>query len=365
MITDILESKKCSGCMACYNACPKQAIKIEEKNAFLYPVIQKEKCIDCGICKNICPVNNKEEVNQYLKIYNCKNKDDKTRMKSSSGGVFSLIAEYILEQNGVVFGARFNEKLEVIHDYITSRQELEKLRGSKYLQSKIGNTYKKVKEFLINDKKVLFTGTPCQVEGLLAYLGKEYDNLYTQDIICHGVPSPKVWKKYLEYKKEKMGEYPIEVSFRKKDLTGWSNFQMSYKYSNVEENIHHDDEPYMNLFLRNFDLRESCYNCSFKKINRKSDITIADSWGIDEICPEFNDEKGISTILINSLKGKKILENIKEKMEYIETNIKDVIKHNSPLCKSVEYNELREDFFEDLENNDFEYIIKKYLKNNT
>jgi len=348
--------------MACYNACPKKAIGIEENDGFYYPMINEEKCINCDICKKVCPVLNKENENDnILKIYACKSKDEDARMKSSSGGVFTLLAEYILEQEGIVFGARFNENLEVVHDYIERREDLDKLRGSKYLQSNIGDTYIKVKEFLDSERKVLFTGTPCQIEALLTYLRKDYDNLYTQDIICHGVPSPKVWRKYLEYKKEKNGDYPKSVSFRKKDLLGWSNFQMCYTYSNKEENVHHDDDPYMKLFLRNFNLRNSCYECSFKKIHRKADITVADFWGINEVNKKFNDEKGISAILIHSEKGKELFENIKNKMEYTNANINDIIKHNSPVCTSVKYNEKREEYFEDLENKDFEYIIQKYV----
>lgn len=378
MNIDIIDKRKCSGCMACYNACPKKAIQIEEKDGFSYPKIQKETCINCGLCKRVCPVLNKEdeekdknekenknesksEKNEFLDVYACKNQDEKIRMKSSSGGVFTLIAEYILEQDGVIFGAKFNETLEVVHDYIERKEELDKFRGSKYLQSKIGDTYAKVKELLDIGRKVLFTGTPCQVEGLLSYLRKDYDNLYTQDIICHGVPSPRVWKKYLEYKKEKNGEYPKSVNFRKKDILGWSKYQVSYTYSNKEENIHHDDDPYMKLFLRNFDLRESCYECSFKNIYRKSDITIADFWGINEVNKEFNDEKGISAILIHSAKGKELFDKIKDKIEYTKANINDIIKHNSCICISTKYNEKREEFFEDLEYKDFEDIIQKYL----
>lgn len=358
-----MEKNKCTGCMSCYNICPKGAIEIVTgKDGFQYPKINQEQCIQCGLCKKVCPVMNQLEENCYQgKVYACKSKNDIVRMKSSSGGIFSLIAESILEKNGVVFGVRMNENMEAIHDYVESKEDLDLFRGSKYLQSQINNTYQKVKQFLKQKRKVLFTGTPCQVEGLLAYLGKDDENLYTQDIICHGVPSPKVWKKYMKYKSEKKGEYPKKVHFRKKDLLGWSNFQMGYEYSNGEENIHHDDDPYMKLFLRNFDLRESCYHCHFKKIKRKSDITIADFWGINEVAPEFNDEKGASTIMIHSPKGEEIFENIKPNIEFFKMNIEDVIIHNSPVCKSVEYNTAREEFFKDLENQDFEFLVEKFL----
>lgn len=363
---DIIEKNKCTGCMACANICHKNAIQIQEdENGFLYPEIDNEKCINCGLCKKVCPVlSNIKEKEFATEVYCCKNKDEKVRMKSSSGGIFSLIAETILEEDGIVFGACINEDREVVHDYIEDKKELFKLRGSKYVQSQIRENYKKAKEFLNEKRKVFFTGTPCQIEGLLSYLGKEYDNLYTQDFICHGVPSPKVWRKYMEYKKQKNGEYPKNVEFRSKDILGWSSFQIRYEYKNSSENVHHDDDPYMKFFLRNFDLRESCYNCHFKKINRKSDITVADSWGINESHPKFNDEKGISTILVHTAKGKEILNKIKDRMDWIEEDIENVKKYNSPICKSVKYNELREEFFYDLERKDFESIIEKYLPKN-
>ena len=221
----------------------------------------------------------------------------------------------------------------------------------------------KAKKFLSNGRKVLFTGTPCQIEGLITYLGKNYSNLYTQDFICHGVPSPKVWKKYLDYKKEKCGEDPIKVNFRDKEVLGWSNFQVKYKYKSKDEIVHHDDDYYMNFFLRNYDLRESCYNCHFKKIRRNSDLTIADFWGINEVLPEFNDEKGISSLIINSNKGQEIFDNIKSSIDFAEVSIEDIIKHNSPLYVSVPYNEKREKFFDYLDNYNFEDIINEFLEN--
>lgn len=203
-IKEIMIDKKCSGCMACVNICPKDAIKIKRIDGFEYPYIDDKICIKCGKCNISCPIiNNHEEKKYSQKVYAAKNKNTEIRMNSSSGGVFTLIAEWILDNNGVVFGAKFNEKMQVVHDYAETKEGLAVLRGSKYVQSQIGISYKKVKEFLESGKKVLFTGTPCQVEGLLSFLGKKYDNLYTQDIICHGVPSPLVWKKYIEYKEAK------------------------------------------------------------------------------------------------------------------------------------------------------------------
>ena len=361
---EIIEKEKCNGCMCCYNVCPVHAINIyRDKDGFQYPQIEKKKCIKCGICKKKCPIlNNKKETKREIQTYACKNKDEKTRLQSSSGGIFSLLAEKIIKEKGVVFGVKFNENMEAVHGYIENLEEIELFRGSKYMQSQIDENYKKVKEFLEQNRKVLFTGTPCQIGGLKSYLGQEYENLYTQDIICHGVPSAKVWKKYLEYKKEENGEIPKKVNFRRKDLLGWSNYQINYQYSNTEENVHHDNDAYMKFFLRNFDLRQSCYQCQFKTIERVADITVADFWGINNVKKEINDEKGISAVLIHSKKGEELFEKIKEKIEFFKVNIQDIIKENGCICKAVEYNPKREEFFKDLESKKIEYLIEKYLK---
>lgn len=362
-LKNIIDEKECTGCMACKNICPKNAIKIiSEKDGFEYPKINENLCINCGYCKKICPViNNMNRENKEPKIYACKNKNEQIRLQSSSGGIFTLIAEWIIKQDGIVFGAKLEKNMIVSHNYIENIEDIVELRGSKYVQSQIGETYKKVKEFLLKNKKVFFSGTPCQIEGLLAYLGKEYENLYTQDIICHGVPSPKVWKKFLEYKRKKNGQYPIQVNFRNKNISGWSNYNVNYKYSKAEENINHKEDEYMKLFLKNYDLRKSCYQCKFKKVARNSDITLADFWGINRVNAEFNDEKGISAIIVHSKKGREIFENIKNNMEFISANIDDIKKYNPCIYIPADKNELREEFFYDLETNEFEEIIKKYL----
>ena len=363
-LIDVIDKKECTGCMACKNACPKNAIVIEEDahNGFLYPKINKELCINCNICTKVCPVKNKLSENQNeIEVYACKNKNDEIRMKSSSGGIFTLIANYILNQDGIVFGAAFNENFEVEHTWTDKEEGLEKFRGSKYLQSKIGDSFKQAKDFLEKGKKVLFTGTPCQIEGLLAYLKKDYQNLYTQDIICHGVPSPKVWRKYLEYKKKLNNDVPQKINFRKKEISGWNSYHMNFTYSRFEENTHHEDDPYMKFFLYNFDLRDTCYDCKFKKLKRKSDITVADFWGINNVRPEMNDEKGTSAILINSLKGKELFESIKNDIIYTQECIDVIVKYNPCVSKSTYYNQKRDDFFEDLEKESFENLIEKYL----
>lgn len=362
---EVLEDKsKCCGCHACYNVCPKNAITmIEDEKGFEYPIIDKEKCIECGLCRKVCPVLNSAKVENEPIAYSAYNKDEKIRKESSSGGVFTLLAEEILNRNGVVFGASFDEEFNVHHTYIEDKEELKKFRGSKYVQSSIGNTYRKAKEFLENDRYVLFTGTPCQIEGLKSFLRKEYDKLYTQDIICHGVPSNKIWDKYKQYRKEVDKGAPQKINFRNKD-DGWKEYNINFKYENTEYKNNHNKDLYIKAFLQDIVLRDSCYNCSFKKKNRISDITLADFWGIEKVLPEMDDNKGTSLVIVNSKKGKELIEKVKDKMIYKEVNFDDAIQYNPSMTKSVEMNKNREKFFENLDNIEFSKLVKKYTSHN-
>lgn len=352
----IVEHNKCTGCTACYNICPKGAISLEKSSdGFKYPVINKDKCINCGLCKKVCPVLNSKEIKKEVYAYACYNKDKKIRKNSSSGGMFNLIGSYIIEKDGIVFGAKYDEDFNVVHDYANNKKDLYKFMGSKYLQSSLNDNYKKVSIFLKEGKKVLFTGTPCQIEGLYSYLGKDYDNLYTQDIICHGCPSPKVWRKYLNSFKEKV----TNVNMRNKD-NGWNDFSMKIDFENKSFNLSHNIDKYMYFFLSNFSLRESCYNCSFKNKYRKSDITLADFWGIDNIKPKLNDDKGISLVLVNSKKGKELFDGIKDKLIYEEVDFEKSISYNTAMTESCTMPKKRNSFFKDLDKMSFDKLYKKY-----
>lgn len=322
MIT-ILNKKNCCGCSACIQICPKRCITmIEDEEGFSYPSVNMQDCIDCHLCEHVCPVLNQGQSHDPLEIYAAKNNDDKIRMDSSSGGIFTVLAEKTIEENGVVFGARFNEKWEVIHDYAETKEGVAAFRGSKYVQSLIGNTYKEAETFLRQGRKVLFSGTPCQIRGLKLFLRKEYDNLLTVDFICHGVPSPKVWKEYLEeikvHASEKNSVLPrsimkkkalIEsISFRNKRL-GWKRYSFSLTLSTTEGSGEKDtvflSEPLdKNIFLRGFMsnlfLRPSCHACKCREFRSGSDITIADCWGLNKIYPDFDDDKGCSLYIVKN-----------------------------------------------------------------
>lgn len=357
----VKDKKNCCGCHGCMNACPKNAITMEEdEKGFKYPVVDKEKCINCGLCSKVCPIiNNELEVKKEFAAYACINKDDEERFNSSSGGIFILLAREIISRNGVVFGAMFDDNFDVKHFYIENANDLYKFMGSKYVQSTIGDSYKKVKEFLEEEKFVLFTGTPCQIEGLKKFLRKDYDKLYTQDFVCHGVPSPKLWKKYLEYQKQSNGERIRSISFRNKDY-GWSLFRMKVLFENGTYSKSHKEDLFMKAFLSNICLRDSCYNCSFKKVYRNSDITLGDYWKIEDIHSGYNDDKGVSIVMINSKKGNELFDSIKENIKFTSTNIEEAIKYNSAMIKSAPRHDNEKKFWNHVDIYDFNKLVNKY-----
>ena len=368
----MLEIKKkhnCSGCSACFNICPKGCIKMEEDSeGFCYPKIDKTNCINCGLCEKVCPIINKQKIEptQKLRAFACINKNEEIRLKSSSGGAFSAFAEYVIENGGVVFGAGFNSCFNVCHQFCETKEDLEKLRASKYVQSKIGETFKQAKEFLNQGRLVYFSGTACQIGGLKSYLRKDYPNLITQDLICHGVPSPLVWEKYVNLKTNEGKLKLSKITFRDKS-TGWQQYSFTMKFEDEncgEYKKSHFNEPYMNMFLYNKILRPSCHKCSFKGNNRIADITLADFWGgvYKKYAPHFNDKKGVSLVLIHSLKGQAIFNNLTEKLNSVEVNPKTALKANPMVKKSTIKSPSRYFAMKALNKLPFEKFVKRYGK---
>ena len=355
---EIKDKSKCSGCHSCMNICPKNCIKMKvDEEGFWYPEVDKEKCIECGICKKRCPILNDMSIENKPKAYACYNLDEEIRKESSSGGIFTLLASYIIDNGGIVYGAAFNQNFEVEHIRVTDKQDLSKLRGSKYVQSKLGSTYSKIKVYLEQGKLVYFSGTPCQIDGLLCFLNKKYDNLICQDIVCHGVPSPKVWKHYL---KQFNLEKNAKIMFRDKS-TGWDSYSFTIKQKNKFTQLSSNNE-YMKVFLKDLCLRPSCYDCHSKSLHRNSDITLADFWGIKKVCPEMYDNKGTSLVFINSKKGQEIFNEIISDIKYQEVDINEAIKNNTSSYKSVSIPKKREEFMSNVFNNKFNKCSKKYTK---
>ena len=360
--------KECCGCTACFHICPINCIVMkEDEEGFLYPNIDKAKCIHCNKCKEVCPNRNIENRNTRTQTFVGYYKDDEVRKQSSSGGIFSAIAEWILQQKGVVFGAAFDENFEVHHIAVETKEELIKLRGSKYVQSRLENTFLEAKEYLEKKRKVLFTGTACQIAGLKNYLSAEYENLYTVDVLCHGAPSPKIWRMYLDDKKEQYQASINKVEFRNKD-DGWKNFSINIAFSNMERfYTHHNKEKFMRMFLDNLDLRPSCYSCVFKEIPRISDVTIGDSWGVENYMPDMDDDKGTSVILVHSSNGEKIFREIRKKLIVSEVGLDVAVSPTADSRKSVTMHPNRNKYLEGVkrgENFDvlYEYVKKSFLQ---
>lgn len=364
MIDKAIKHKKdCSGCYACTNICPVNCITMKsDSEGFKYPVVDYDKCINCGKCVAICPIINKKEVKREAQAYACINKDEVIRAQSSSGGIFTIIAENVIDNGGVVFGAAFDEELELKHSYVETKKDLAKFRGSKYLQSQIGSTYKEAKDFLDKGRTVFFTGASCQIAGLKSYLEKEYDNLLCADFICHGVPSPKVFKEYLNFCESKFKSKVKKISFRDKSR-GWSKFSILISFENDKKICEITSENiYMKAFLNNVCLRPSCYDCKFKGLNRDSDITLADFWGIQKVLPKMDDDKGVSLIIVNSLQGRKMFNGLKEQMIYKDVELNKIIKHNNSAIKSVKLKSKRAKFMKSLKTMPFNEVVAKYCK---
>jgi len=338
---------------------------VEDKEGFLYPAIDENKCVHCGRCRNVCPILSKMPAGfqrQVLpKTYACWINNDSIRLQSSSGGLFSAIAMSALDDGGVVFGAAFDENMHLHHIGVVDTASLEKLRRSKYIQSEIGDSYKLTKNFLDQGKLVFFMGTPCQIAGLNHYLGKDYDNLITADLICHGVPSPGVFSKYVKYLENIYGCRLTNINFRDK-RKGWSNGFF------VKANLNNGKEVMLtgkrNCFLygfgQNYFLRKSCYNCAFRRMPRQADFTLADFWGIQDKYPD-EAYKGISCLLVNSSKGKKCFDLLNTKVSFFEEPFSKAKEANKNLYRSTAIPTVRELFFEDFAQKPFTSLIEKYL----
>ncbi len=359
---EICDRTLCSGCGACALACPKGCISMEEDaEGFLRPVIREEVCIHCGKCRNICPVANQRADNGKIpKTFAAIHREEALREESSSGGLFSAFAERTLAAGGVVFGAAFDENLTLVHTHTQTREGLAQFRGSKYVQSRIGDAYVRAEEFLEAGRQVLFSGTPCQIGGLHAYLGREYDNLLTLDVVCHGVPSPKIWRKYVKFREKEAGAKTQRVCFRNKEK-GWKLFSMVFHFSNGEKysRVLTEDAYLQGFHSHNF-LRPACHGCSFKNVNRQSDITLADFWGAERLYPEKNDDRGISLVLLYSSRGEQAFAEIQGQVDSWETEYQAALRDNCSAVESCAPSKLRTAFLKDAERLEMDKLIKKY-----
>ncbi len=316
MIT-VKDKSRCTGCGACVAVCHTGALALRtDAEGFLYPVADPAKCVSCGRCDAVCPVlNAKQPPEPRLKAsYGGYTTDSDVRSASSSGGIFYPLARRVLRCGGVVFGAAFDERFLARQVKGETEEEVARMRGSKYLESRPEDCYREAKEALDAGRYVLYSGTACKVAGLKAYLGRDYDRLLTVDLLCHGVPSPVVWRRYLDMREEEYGAPVSEARFRTK-FAGWKNYSMRISFANGKEyTCKFDEDPYMKTFLAPITLRPSCHNCVMKAPGCAADITVGDLWGIENVCPDLDDDAGASVILVHTERGEKALSEIADEL---------------------------------------------------
>ena len=364
----LCSSEDCTGCMACVNTCSQNAIGIRNsEEGFQQPIIKNELCVNCGLCNKVCPVVQPQcrEQFDFLQYgYACWAKDEEIRRNSSSGGLFTVLAEKIIEKEGIVYGAAFDADFRVKHIGVEKKEDLELLRRSKYVQSDIGHIFKDIKATLKNGRLVYFVGTPCQVAGLKSFLGKKkYSNLITSDFVCHGVPSPAVFEAYKDWLKKTHDAKITSFSFRDKHKSWlWFNFRVEFENSNTYIGKWHED-PYLRIFLADNVLRNSCYTCFYTNMERISDITIADFWGYKaHMKKEKNDDKGISLALINSEKGEELFNSAKSSLFSFKRTKEEIAKSQKSLSSAWDKPTVRDEFWTDFKEMSFDVFIDKWAK---
>ncbi len=349
----------CCGCTACAAICTHNAITMQpDELGFLYPVVDASKCVECGLCEKVCQFNsNYKRYDNYDKplVYALRHKEQEQLMRSQSGGAFWGIAQYIIENNGVIYGAAFANTWRVTHQRATNIEEVEKLRMSKYVQSDMRGVFKQVKEDLRNGNTVLFSGTACQIAGLKAYMPQKlHNNLYCIDIICHGVPSPKIWEDYIAYLEERYKSQITKACFRDKRF-GWHGAKETYTFENGKEIVRQTNNR---LYFSGISMRESCASCKFTNLKRVGDITIGDFWGIPKDSPYEQDGRGLSLALINSSKGESLFNKITEKYIVEQSNTTDCLQPQ--LQYPSKLSPLQRAFIEDYTNYGFKLVAKRY-----
>lgn len=326
---------ECCGCTACAAICPCDAISLRPDNeGFLQPFVSESLCVSCGKCEKACPVLNARPPRVPIGVYAAKSKDDEERLRSTSGGVFSLLARSVLQQGGVVFGVSWKVVgCEAAHIAVETLDGLATLRESKYVQSDMNGCYRQAKRFLAEGRKVLFSGCPCQIAGLKAFLGREYSNLFLQEVICNSVPSPRALREWTKGELEKLpGEELLSVHFRDKQR-GWHSTTLKYRFATTTTDSL-ETCTYYKLWQRGFTVRRSCIECRFREFRSGADLTIGDFWGVEKVIPEIDDDKGISVVMVNTDKGLKLWEAVRRNTEYHDVAYTDVLKGNPCLYRS-------------------------------
>ena len=340
---NISNKNSCCGCSSCVQACPKHCIKLEEdEQGFHYPIVDKSLCIDCGLCEKVCPYNCSLDLGKYEYVYAAKSCNIETQLNSSSGGVFYELSKNILQREGCVFGAIFDGNFNVRHSCIDDISKLSLLMGSKYSQSYIGNTFSEAKVNLQSGRIVLFSGTPCQIHGLKAFLRKDYENLYTVEIGCHGVPSPKIWREWLaQYVARHSINQIHAINFRDKHIS-WNDYALKIFADDKIFRLSRKKNPYMLGFVHSLYVRPSCFNCPSKG-KFIADITLCDFWGIQKCHTDLYDSRGVSGVFVNTEKGK-LLFNV-DSIHKTRVEASSILNYNPALYSSLKVNPQHEKFW--------------------
>ena len=359
------DKKKCCGCTACLNICPKSAINmVMDKEGFLYPSVNMSLCINCNMCEKVCPVGKNMDLPKPIEAIVAQYYDDTIRYNSTSGAAVNAIAEYILSLGGSVFGAALSNKVECEHIRVDEEKELKRIQGSKYVQSDLKKSFCFIKELLKQDKYVLFVGTPCQVAGLKSYLEQNYEKLYTIDLACHGVPSPGLFQSYVDYLSKKHKSNVVNVVFRDKTYGYLSSNVKVYFENGKTRDCRSDVKTFTHMMFNGLSLRPSCYDCFFKTKGRISDLTLFDCAMVKLYAPQMDDDKGTTSILIQSKKGKDILSNpnVIKKIKYFQVDPDELIStEGTMIINSATMNSKRAVFFEDFEIMSYESLCKKWI----
>lgn len=358
-----ISEHECSGCKMCADVCSKSAITFIDKSGFWYPSIDEDKCINCGLCRKKCPVLNGGHLTQEQPIacYGAYSKNSNIRNSSTSGGFFSELASYWIRQGGYCIAVLYDKELKVKHTCSNRLEDIERFRQSKYVQSDAAGVYKQAKYLLLRGEKVLFCGTPCQIEALKSYLGKEYDNLLTMDFVCLGICSPFAFRKYLDMLEAKFKSKVSRVWFKNKAF-GWRGIGVRVDFENGKSYLEPgSNDLYMMAFVVDaINIRPNCQYCKFRKIPHCSDFTVADFWGIEKVNPLIDDNKGISAVFVNTIFGKSVLEPILNNLNYFETSVSDICKGNFSTFKPIPTHPQSSDFMCYLQIHSFDEAMGKY-----
>lgn len=350
---------KCCGCTACFCICPHDAIRmVPDALGFLYPKVDMGKCVNCGLCEKVCSFKTGYDISENFETpitYGVRHKDIHEIEKSRSGATFAAISDYVLKVGGHIYGVGFKNHFVVSHKKACDADGRDEFRGSKYVQSELSDTFRLVKEDLQNNHIVLFAGTPCQVAGLKSYIPKRLrKNLLLMDVVCHGVPSPYIWRDYIQFLEKKYGSQITSVNFRNKKLYGWAEHKETFEFEGVDDVITPKFTFYKDLYFR-----KSCYSCPFTNIHRTGDITIADFWGWEKCVPQFNvDNKGCSLVLVNTPKGKDFFNKAANVLNVIPVEISDCLQPN--MQRPTFKNPKRDQFEHDYSEKGFTYVYYKY-----